>query len=70
MQTALYCCKCRYPELAGSLGSALGFQSYLEMGAAALVMILYLMVVKKGRVGGEWVGGWAMVRCSCTHHLP
>jgi hypothetical protein len=48
MQTSLYCCKCSYPDLLASLGSALGYQVYLEIAAATLVMMLYLSLYKKG----------------------
>jgi hypothetical protein len=48
MQTSLYCCKCSYPDLLASLGSALGYQGYLEIGAAALIMGLYIAIYRQG----------------------
>jgi hypothetical protein len=48
MKTTLYCCKCKYPDIAASLGSALGYQGYVEIIAAALVMALYISIYRKG----------------------
>lgn len=52
MKTAVYCCKCSYKDFVGAISDALAYQAYLEMGAAALVIALYLGVYKKGESHG------------------
>lgn len=48
MKTAVHCCKCSYQDLVGAMSDALAYQTYLEMGAAALILALYLGLYKKG----------------------
>jgi hypothetical protein len=49
MQTSLYCCGCKYPDLVTTAGSAFGWQTYLEMGAALVVLTVYLLSNKTGK---------------------
>lgn len=48
MKAAIYCCKCTYPDVVASIGSALGYQGYLEIAAAGVVLAAYLLIYRKG----------------------
>jgi hypothetical protein len=46
MENYLYCCSCDSPDLLSSVGSALGYSSYIEAGVALLVLLVYLALFK------------------------
>jgi hypothetical protein len=46
MENYMYCCSCDTPDLLSSIGSALGYSSYIEAGVAVVVLLAYLAVCK------------------------